>query len=200
MQVFKTFGIAAVAFVMLAGGANAAVLLSDNFDGETNGTPQGTFGNWSVANGTVDVVSNNTFSIFCAGGAGKCVDLDGTSNDAGDLISNFLFLPGDYTLTFDFSGNQRNGTTDSMLVTMGSLSETFSSNNDNFLTVVRNVTVGAGPGDNLTFSHFGGDNTGLILDNVRVESIDAIPEPATLALFGAGLVGVGFLRRRRKAA
>ncbi len=35
-----------------------------------------------------------------------------------------------------------------------------------------------------------------------IQSDDAIPEPGTLALFGAGLIGLGALRRRkvRKAA
>jgi hypothetical protein len=32
-----------------------------------------------------------------------------------------------------------------------------------------------------------------------ISSPDAVPEPATLALFGAGLAGLGALRRRRKA-
>ena len=36
------------------------------------------------------------------------------------------------------------------------------------------------------------------LDNVRV-SINSIPEPATLALFGAGLAGLGFSRRKKSA-
>ena len=37
-------------------------------------------------------------------------------------------------------------------------------------------------------------------DNFRIESIviEAIPEPATLALFGVGMLGAGLARRRRK--
>jgi hypothetical protein len=38
-------------------------------------------------------------------------------------------------------------------------------------------------------------------DNLRVQTTDAVPEPATLALFGASVFGLGFIGwRRRKAA
>jgi hypothetical protein len=47
-------------------------------------------------------------------------------------------------------------------------------------------------------STFGGQlNTGI--DNLAVGDALAVPEPATLALLGAGLFVIGALRRRRKA-
>ena len=194
---------AALAVCLFAGGANAAVIFDDNFDDETAQLNQANFVNWIVANGTVDIVANDTFNINCVGNVGNCVDLDGSTFNAGDLVSQILFEPGDYLLTFDYRGNQRNDGTDTMLVTMGLLSESFSlSGQTGFSTVARSLTVGP-EGDNLTFSHAGGDNIGLILDNVRIESAAPSPsatvisEPASLGLLATGLVGAGFIMRRR---
>ena len=42
------------------------------------------------------------------------------------------------------------------------------------------------------------DHFDIGLDGVSVRVVP-VPEPATIALFGAGLAGLGALRRRRKA-
>jgi hypothetical protein len=47
------------------------------------------------------------------------------------------------------------------------------------------------------FDHAGGDNIGLLLDNVSVAV--AIPEPETYALLLAGLGLLGFAARRRQS-
>lgn len=53
----------------------------------------------------------------------------------------------------------------------------------------------------LTFASTSASNTasgGIILDDVKVEAVTAsVPEPATFALLGLGLIGLGFSRRRR---
>ncbi len=193
--------------VLLAGNASAVVVLSDNFDTEGSGTVLNfnAFTNWDVLNGAVDLIQSGDFSIDCVGGAGRCVDLAGTSISAGDLVSKTTFAAGAYTLRFDLSGNQRGASlNDEVTVTLGDLNESFTKAFDApFETITRNLTIGGG-GDKLTFSHAGFDFVGLILDNVILETRDAgdvgnaIPEPASLTLFGAGLAGLDLMMRRRR--
>lgn len=54
----------------------------------------------------------------------------------------------------------------------------------------------AGYFGNVNVESFGGYQA-LALDNIEISAVSiSVPEPATLALFGAGLLGLGFRRRR----
>ncbi len=116
----KILSTAALAFAaMWAGQAQAANLLTDNFNAEGGGTThiQYTgFANFNVVapggSGVDLVASPNIFGITCAGGSGSCVDLDGTPGPAAlQTSSTYNFAAGDIvTLSFELSQDQRDRT------------------------------------------------------------------------------------------
>jgi hypothetical protein len=114
---------AALVVAMGAQSASAVELFFDNFNAE-GGAPSNTtlnynsFANFTVEDGTVDLIG--TPNVYGLTGDIKYVDLDGSTDDAGYLLTRdvFSFSAGDtITLNFVASGNQRadifaNGTSD----------------------------------------------------------------------------------------
>ena len=187
---------AAVLTAAVGGTASAAPLFSDNFNTENGGTGvlnYTGFANWTVPGGSVDLIGNGFFDFYP--GNGLYIDLDGSTGAGGTLKSTTVFAAGTYTLTFDLGGNARGAGNDTLTVSLGSWSEVFNVP-DTFplTTITRTFTT---TGGNLSFANGGGDNQGIILDNV---SVSATPEPVSLVVFGGLLAGGGWLVRRRMTA
>ncbi|KZY51715.1 PEP-CTERM domain protein, partial [Oleiphilus sp. HI0061] len=170
-------------------------------------TDYNNFTNWNVSDGTVDLVAQGDWGLNCAGYSGKCVDLDGSSGNAGIFSSNALTLAaGTYTLSFDISGSQRpQSFFDEMQVTLGGFfNEDFSRVAfQGWETVTRTFNIAQETTDVISFNHAGADNMGIMLDNVVLstdsENSVSVDEPATFALLGLGLLGLGAARRKQQA-
>ncbi len=128
------------------------------------------------------------------------LDMDGSSGVAGTISTStsLNLAAGTYTLSFDLAGNQRSNAAESVAVTLGAFSETFSLNRmDPFTTYTRTFTVSDGT-YNLSFAGSGGgDNVGMLLDNVNVS---VVPVPGAFLLGSLGLGFAAWRLKRRKTA
>ncbi|HXG23760.1 MAG TPA: hypothetical protein VNJ09_04325 [Chthonomonadales bacterium] len=172
----------------------------DDFNAEALGLNQ-TLDNWDIIDGSVDVIGDGVYDFYP--GHGRYLDMDGSTGNAATIVTKSSFGAGDYTLMFSLAGNARGGS-DSMTVSLGPYSEVFNlAFNAPFTVYTRDVTLTSS--SKLMFDHAGGDNSGIILDDVKLSLRQqppppgVVPEPSAL-LFGiAGCLAAasGICRRQK---
>ncbi len=174
--------------------AGAGTIFTDDFEAnlnpfDLNVVPIG----WTVNAGTVDVIS-----FGCHSGA-RCVDLDGSSGQAGTLSRDFAVTAGQADVLTFWLNNSNRGTDENVDVVFGTTLLSIPVPSTMPLTqFTLNFTPLASGTATVSFHNLGGDNIGALLDDVTVATAAAgVPEPASWVLFASAFAAIAFLRSRR---
>jgi hypothetical protein len=156
-----------------------AVLLAEDFNQENDVRYElnyTRFAQWTVADGTVDLVGTPPFDDFLPVSQGMYVDLDGSTHDAGTLESRTAFdLPrGRYQLTFKLAGTPRpEQPANTVIISLDdAYEETITLESYAPLqTYTKTITVRRDTRARLRFQHLGGDNYGILLDDIELRRL-----------------------------
>ena len=151
------------------------VVFRDDFNGENDGRYELNytgFAQWRVERGSVDLIGTAPFDDFLPREHGMGVDLDGTTKAAGRLVTRraLRLRPGRYTLSFDLAGCPRPSAPNRVRVSLGGLfARTFTlAQYAPVKTYTFHLRVTHTTSARLAFDHAGGDNYGILLDNVEL--------------------------------
>jgi hypothetical protein len=196
----RTSLILAITLCCLSTSLYGGVVLNENFDELTAQEGAMLVGAFHTINGTdVDIVANGgIFGYPCQPPeSGNCIDMNGGyawGNPQGQLQSNMLFPAGNYLLSFDLIGSQRDFTA-SVTVTFGNYDQTFTlASNDDTSGIVLDQPVTLDSPGYLLFASDNEGQIGLYLDDVVVST--PTPEPSSLLLLGSALLLAGIRFRR----
>lgn len=156
--------------------SDPVILFTEDFNQEGGGTFKlnyNAFTRWTVVTGSVDLVGTAPYDDFLPTTQGLYVDLDGTSSAAGTLetLEAFALPRGRYELHFKLAGTPRqNQPANTVVVTLGTVFQE-SITLQSFAPLqsfVRTINVSGSTTGKLRFQHQGGDDYGLLLDDVQL--------------------------------
>jgi PEP-CTERM motif-containing protein len=218
------FSALVIALVMM-GGANAALIIFSGVDAGANSTDPRPLSDAAAA--LFDAAGNETIITFEAAPLGSFTNLvvaPGVTINGTDFVANPQTIRNTPVATPDrlFGYNTTGGGTQFVSLFGGTLTFTFAtpiedfgvylsgvqvngetiSFNDGAPQVIPILNPGFGGGVQfLGFTDFGNPISSITInvdgDIVGVDDVRFSPEPATLALLGVGLAGLGFSRRRK---
>jgi hypothetical protein len=203
----RNMAITLAALVAFAAPAQAAVVLSENFDGQNGGASALNYTGFTnfTAEGQVDLIKSGDFGITCSG---SCVDLDGSPGPGALVTAIFGYGVGDlFNFNLSIGGNQRQvGTFDDVFITafdgvtnavLGTTSTSVASG-AGFSTWLQTYGTSGTGSVYFKIGSLSADNQGPLLDSITIDVTSAVPEPATWAMMigGFGLVGASMRRRK----
>jgi len=193
--------------------ANAAILFSENF--ESGSLAQWTAGNAQIVVDPLDS-SNNVLNFTSLNSAGDIFstnslfssnsnlftlsfDYLGDNNDSGGFFGYSQGLPANHVW---LAGSDTNytGTTLWQDNLSGSLTDRILVGNKNWQHYSFTFTSSFNPIHLMIEDFVGSDNFAgnAYFDNIELTDAASVPEPSILALFGMGLLGMSFFRKKMK--
>jgi hypothetical protein len=203
---------------VLASPASANLLTNGSFETTTNfvGNADNTMvlspgsiamTGWTISSNDLAWIGPaNPFGLSASNGS-YFLDLTSYSDSGiyGGVTQDIATVLGDsYSLTFDLGGSTLYGVPDSLTACAGATCSPFlvtSTGTNDWVTETLNFT---GTGNPMAISLTGLAGANYIgLDNISITDLavtplTGVPEPLTMSIFGAGLIGTAALRRRKK--
>jgi hypothetical protein len=152
---------------------SSQIILQDDMDNENGGNAETNFTGfalWNVVRPCVDL--HGPGSIDPLPGNGLYIDMDGSCDTAGRMESKetFTLEPGTYKFELVIAGNNQDGPTDNMTISVGTVfSQAISmAENEPFQIRDYTFTVSAASTGKIVLDHAGGDKQGILIDVIRL--------------------------------